>query len=80
MKVNMTFAVEWTTKAVVKEPDKIRAGPGMEPWPLRWPDATLYLYWANHANWRAGHCEFAIDGGNDMNWNNEMNDILNADY
>ena len=28
MKVNMTFAVEWTTKAVVKEPDKIRAGNG----------------------------------------------------
>ena len=79
MKVNMTFAVEWTTKAVVKEPEKIGLDREWNP-DLCGDRTQRYIHWANHANWRAAHRGFAIDGGNDMNWNNAMNDILNADY
>ena len=30
-KVNVIFAVEWTTEAVEKEPEKIQAWPGIKP-------------------------------------------------
>ena len=46
MKKSVIFTVKITTKAVEKEPEKIQAWSGMEPGPLRWPDATLY-HWAN---------------------------------
>ena len=39
LKVNMIFTVEWTTWAVEKEPEKIQAWLGIEPWPLTGRDA-----------------------------------------
>ena len=42
-RAEMMLAVEQTTYAVEKEPIKIQAWPVIEPWRLRWPDATLYL-------------------------------------
>ena len=43
MKVNKTFEAPWTTYVVEKEPEKIQAWSGIEFWPLRYPDATLYI-------------------------------------
>ena len=58
MKVKMTFAVEWTTKAVEKEPDEIQNS-GLidrESNPDIRDDRTQRtIHWANRANWRAGH-------------------------
>ena len=46
MKVNMILTAEWTTEAVGKEPEKIQAWAGIEPWLLRWRDATVFLWLA----------------------------------
>ena len=53
MKVNTVFVANWTTQEVGKESKKMTGL--IESWPLRLPDATLYIIELNQTNWRTGH-------------------------
>ena len=54
----MILAVELTTQAVEKEPEKNSSLTKNQTLYLQWLDAMLYIHGAYQANWRAGHCEF----------------------
>ena len=68
MKVNMIFTEEWTTWAVEKEPEKIKA----------WSGINALSTELIRASWRAGHCEFVTYPMVEITWIEiyEMNYIL----